>query len=96
MDGKWKLSLTTPMGPGEMTFDLSTGGEGITGTCESQFGSTEVAGTGDGEDVELKTTLTIPQGPLELTFKGKHVGAEYNGDVQLGAFGSGTFTGAPA
>ena len=96
MGGKWKVTFTTPMGPAEMNFDLTAAGDAITGTCETQFGTSDVTGTASGEEVELTTSVTGPQGPIELTFKGQNKGGEYNGDVQLGAFGGAPFTGAPA
>lgn len=97
VDGKYNVTLNSPMGARPATLELTAAGAALSGKWGGQQGSQEFSGGKvDGDNVEWAVTISGPMGQMELKFKGKVEGDNISGDVQFGNFGSGTFSGTRA
>ena len=95
-DGKWNLTINTPMGAQTGTLTLATNGGELTGQMDGNMGSVPIEnGKVDGDKVSWNAKITSPM-PMTLEFEGAVDGDAINGNVKLGAFGSSTFSGARA
>ena len=93
VDGKWNLTINTPMGAQTGAVTLASDGGALTGQMEGQMGTVAIEdGAVDGDAVKWNAKITSPM-PMTLEFDGKVEGDNLNGNVKLGAFGSSTFTG---
>jgi hypothetical protein len=96
VNGKWTLSIKTPMGEQKATLELAQDGAALKGTMAGAMGSVAIEnGSVDGDAVKWNAKVTSPM-PLTLEFAGKLEGANLAGNVKFGAFGSGPFSGTPA
>ncbi|MGF1543622.1 MAG: hypothetical protein ACFB00_03820 [Parvularculaceae bacterium] len=96
VDGKWNMTIKTPMGDQNGTVTLNADGGALTGEMSGSTGTTEIKdGTVDGDKVAWKADITSPM-PMTLEFNGSVDGDAISGDVKLGAFGQSTFSGARA
>lgn len=97
VDGKWNITMNTPMGSRTTSLDLKSDGAALGGTWVGQAGAQEFSGgTVDGDNVAWSVTQSGPMGQMVLAFKGKVDGDNIAGDVQFGSFGGGSFTGTRA
>jgi hypothetical protein len=91
--GIWVLTMQTPQG--EMTMDatFTQDKEAIKVSMMSPMG-TEMKGEGTIKDQELLWTMAIstPNGEFTLVFKAKLDGDTMTGEVQMGDFGTSTFS----
>jgi hypothetical protein len=97
-DGKWEISMNTPMGAQSGTLDLKEEGATLTGTMSAAAApdAMEVTdGTVDGDNLTWKAALTQPM-PITLEFSAKVEGDTISGNVKLGTFGDATFEGKRA
>jgi hypothetical protein len=97
-DGKWEISMNTPMGAQAGTLELKEDGAALTGTMSAAAAPDVMEitdGTVDGDDLTWKAALTQPM-PITLEFKAKVDGDKISGDVKLGTFGDATFEGTRA
>jgi hypothetical protein len=97
-DGKWEISMNTPMGAQSGTLDLKEEGSTVTGTMSAAAapGPIEITdGTADGSNLTWKAALTQPM-PISLEFTATVDGDKISGNVKLGAFGDATFEGTRA
>jgi hypothetical protein len=94
VDGVWKITVNTPMGPQESTLTFSTAGGALSGTQSAPSGeSKEIdAGTVEGDAVSWKASISRPM-PMTLHFSGTVSGDTISGSVKLGMFGSAPFSG---
>jgi len=93
VDGKWNITIKTPMGDqtGELT--LKQDGDTLTGNMSGAMGAINIAnGKVDGDTLTWSANVTSPM-PVALDFTAKIEGDSIGGEVQLGAFGSSTFSG---
>lgn len=96
VNGKWNLVIKTPMGEQKGVLSLAQDGEALKGEMSGAMGSVPIEqGKVEGETLKWNAKVTSPM-PITLEFAGKLDGANLNGTVKLGAFGSSTFTGSPA
>ncbi|MCB2113682.1 MAG: hypothetical protein KDD85_09050 [Parvularculaceae bacterium] len=96
VDGKWNMTINTPMGAQTGVLDLKADGAALTGTMTGNMGSVEIQnGSVDGDAVKWSANVTSPM-PITLEFDGKVDGDNLAGNVKLGAFGSSTFSGTRA
>ncbi len=94
-DGKWDVTMSTPMGPQQMSMDLSTSGSVLSGSVSGAQGSNEFSdGKVDGNSGEWAMDITSPMGPMNLQFSGTVDGDKISGTVKLGSFGDATFEGS--
>ncbi|RZO65304.1 MAG: hypothetical protein EVA70_07600 [Parvularculaceae bacterium] len=92
-DGKWNMTMKTPMGEQNGTLDLKTDGGTLTGEMSGATGTAAVEnGTVDGNALAWSAKITSPM-PMTLEFKGTVDGDTLTGEVKLGAFGNAPFTG---
>jgi hypothetical protein len=94
-DGKWEISMNTPMGAQSATLDLKEEGSVLTGTMSAAAapGPLDVTdGKVDGDNLTWKAALTQPM-PINLEFSAKVDGDKISGNVKLGTFGDATFEG---
>lgn len=96
VNGKWTLTIKTPMGDQTGVLTLAQDGDALTGEMSGASGAAPIEnGKVDGDTLSWHAKVTSPM-PITLEFTGKLDGDNLNGDVKLGAFGMSTFTGAPA
>jgi len=92
-DGNWNLVVVTPMGDRQATLSVKTNGNALTGSQAADGNSTDIFdGTVNGNDVSWKVSITDPM-PMTLEFTGSINGDEISGSVQLGSFGTASFSG---
>jgi hypothetical protein len=91
-DGKWKITINTPMGAQEVTADITTSGDTFTGTTSGRMGEQKVEGKVNGDTLTWSTNITQPM-PMTLEFSATVSGDSMSGNVQLGAFGSAPLSG---
>lgn len=96
IDGKWNVTMQSPMGPRDATAEFTADGATLGGTFGGAAGSVPLTGTVDGDAVTWAATVNGPMGQMELKFDGKVDGDALSGTVAFGAFGSGSFTGTRA
>jgi hypothetical protein len=93
VDGKWNLVVVTPMGERQAALSLKANGSALTGSQAADGNSTEIFdGTVSGDNVSWKVSITDPM-PMTLEFTGAITGNEIAGSVQLGTFGTASFSG---
>ena len=96
VDGKWNITIKTPMGDQNAELTLKQEGDALTGTMSGAMGAVDVAnGKVEGDTLTWSASVTSPM-PVTLDFTGKIEGDAISGDVKLGAFGSSTFSGTAA
>ncbi len=92
-DGDWNLVVSTPMGDRQATLSVKADGTALKGSQGTDGNSTDIFdGTVDGNQVSWKVSITDPM-PMTLAFAGTINGDEISGSVELGAFGSSSFSG---
>ena len=96
IDGKWNLTVNTPMGAQTSTLEVASSGSSLTGTqAGAQGGQAINNGAVNGDEATWSIDITSPM-PMTLTFKGKVAGDSLSGSVTLGPFGDSTFQGERA
>jgi len=90
--GDWDMTVVTPRGDRTSSMIIVQDGEKIKVTMTSSRGESTGEGTVKGGDIEWSVTRTTPQGDMTMTYKGKVNGDSMAGDVQMGDFGSMTWT----
>jgi len=93
VDGKWEITINSPMGAQKAALDLKNEGGALTGTQTAQGSSQALAnGKVDGDNLSWSANITSPM-PMTLEFTGKVEGDKLSGSVKAGAFGSFPFSG---
>ncbi len=92
IDGAWKTTLTTPMGPQESTAYFETDGSVLRGKMVAADGTMAFTGTVSGADLHFKLAVEKPM-KLTLTYDIQVEGDKLTGTVKLGMFGSGKLSG---
>ena len=96
VDGKYNITINSPMGAQKATLELKADGATLTGTQAAAQGSMAIAnGKVDGNNVSWEVSITSPM-PMTLTFSGTIDGDKISGNVKAGAFGSFPFSGERA
>jgi hypothetical protein len=97
-DGKWEISMNTPMGAQSGTLDLKEEGTTLTGTMSAAAAPAPMEvtdGTVDGNNLTWTAALTQPM-PITLEFTATVDGDKISGNVKLGTFGDASFEGSRA
>ena len=91
IDGDWKMVMSTPMGPQEMTGHFETDGQSVTGYLSSPQGQQSFTGTVEGNRVKFDLKV---EKPMKITLKYDIVveGDRLTGKVKMGIFGSAKLT----
>ena len=88
VDGSWALTFDTPMGSLDASATFKTAGEELSGTMESQAGSTSFKGTVKGNSLQFVMNVSTPNGDMSIQMNG-----EVDGDTIKGTFDFGQGTG---
>lgn len=86
-DGTWKITISTPMGPQEVTAVITTQGDTFTGKTQGPMGDQEITGKVAGDTLTWSADITKPM-PLKLEFDVKVDGDTMAGNAKLGPFGN--------
>jgi hypothetical protein len=93
VDGSWNLVVSTPMGDRQANLSVKAEGSALKGTQAADGNSTEIFdGTVNGNEASWKVSITDPM-PMTLEFTGTINGDKISGSVQLGTFGTSSFSG---
>jgi hypothetical protein len=92
VDGSWMLTFETPMGSLDASATFKTEGSALTGTMESQAGSTSFKGTVKGNAFEFVMNVSTPNGDMSIQMNGEVEGDAIKGTFDFGQ-GTGTWTG---
>lgn len=96
VNGKWNVTIKTPMGEQKALVELAEAGGALTGKMSGAMGAIDIEnGKVDGDTLKWNAKVTSPM-PITLEFSGKQEGGNLNGTVKFGAFGSGPFSGTSA
>lgn len=96
VDGKWEITINSPMGAQKATLDLKAEGATLSGSQTAMQGTQPVTnGKIDGNKVTWSASITSPM-PMTLEFSGTLEGDKLSGSVKAGAFGSFPFSGGRA
>ena len=91
--GKWNISMDTPIGRQQFTWDLQPAGSSWKGTMVSQGGPSELTDIRvDGGSVDCRTQVNSPMGAIALAFTGSVSGDQISGTCKT-LFGDQKFTG---
>ncbi len=97
IDGVWNVQMQTPRGTNPATLTFATSGAELSGSWASQMGSQQFSGGSvDGGKVNWSVKMQGPMGEINLVFAGQVEENAIQGTVQLGNFGSGSFSGTRA
>lgn len=96
IDGKWEITINSPMGAQKATLDLKAEGATLSGS-QTAMGGTQAVTNGkiDGNNLSWSGSITSPM-PMTLEFNGTVDGDKLSGSVKAGAFGSFPFSGGRA
>lgn len=94
-DGKWNITLNTPMGARSSELTVKTSGATFTGTAAMEGQNLEIAGKVEGDTLIWSMNITQPM-PIALEFTAKIAGDDLSGSAKAGAFGSFPLTGKRA
>lgn len=97
-DGKWQLTINTPLGAQQSTLTVSSQDCGVlTGTQSAGSGDERPIEDGriSGDTISWKASITKPM-PMTLEFSATVEGDSMTGTVKLGMFGSQGFHGVRA
>ncbi|MGE3143421.1 MAG: hypothetical protein AB7L65_08875 [Hyphomonadaceae bacterium] len=86
-DGKWNVTVNSPMGALQSDLTIKTSGDAFAGRMEGKLGAQDISGKVDGDSLTWAAAITQPM-PLNLEFNVKTAGDEMSGSVKAGSFGS--------
>ena len=93
VEGTWAVTLNTPRGTQEGTLELSVDGSSLSGMWDGPHGSQPFSGgTVKGASVSWRVAMSGPAVEMSLVFSGAVDGEEMSGSVEIGSFGSRSFT----
>ena len=93
VSGVWLVTMQTPQGEMTQEATFTQDKEALKVSMTSPMG-TDMKGEGTikGQDLQWTLTVSTPNGDFALGFKAKVDGDSMSGDIQMGDFGSSTFT----
>jgi hypothetical protein len=95
VDGKWKVTVKTPMGDQDVTLDFTASGSTLTGTMSNGSGTVPIEdGKVDGNNVSWRARITVPL-PLTVDCTGTVEGDTISGTANT-SFGGSPFSGKRA
>lgn len=94
IDGRWTVTVSSPMGPLESELEVTSNGGTLTGTQKASGDERQIYnGTANGNEVSWSVDISQPI-PATLTFTGSVEGDTLQGSVQAGMFGAFPFSGS--
>jgi carbon-monoxide dehydrogenase large subunit len=95
IDGDWKMVMSSPMGPQEMTGHFETDGQLLSGYLSSPEGQQTFTGTVEGNRVKFDLKVVKPM-KITLKYDIAVEGDKLTGKVKMGIFGTAKLTGERA
>jgi hypothetical protein len=92
VSGTWDLSVETPQGAMALTSTFKQDGEKLTGMQSSQMGDMPLEGTIKGADIAFAIVIDMQGQQMTISYTGKVDGDTMSGTIELGSFGSATWT----
>lgn len=92
IDGTWDAVLDSPMGARHARLRLESDGDRLSGELVEASSAMNVAGTIDGEMLELVAAPASPSGLVRIMLFGRVTGSHISGDVEFGDRGLGTWS----
>jgi hypothetical protein len=92
--GTWTLTVETPGGTRQSTFEFRQDGKNLTGTMHSRMGDTPLTGSINGDDVSFSVTRERDGQQVRIDYSAKVEGAKMTGTVKFGDNGDIPFTAA--
>lgn len=94
LTGEWVLTVALTNGSGSRAVEFVQDGNELTGTIASSMASGDLTGTIDGDQVNFSVVLAMETQLFEVRYSATwRDGMLVDGTVDLGDYGSGTFTG---
>jgi hypothetical protein len=90
--GAWDLAIETPQGTRAVISTFKQDGEKLTGTQAGEMGETPLQGTIKGADIAFAIVIDMQGQQMTIAYTGKVDGEAMSGTVELGGFGSATWT----
>lgn len=96
-DGKWQLTINTPLGAQQSVLNISTSGASLSGTQSAASGDEKPIEEGkiSGDQISWKASISKPMA-MTLEFSATVQGDSMTGSVKLGMFGTQSFRGVRA
>ncbi len=93
VDGKWEITINSPMGAQKAVLDIKADGPALSGTQTAMSSTQPIAnGKVEGNALSWSAQITNPM-PMTLEFSGTVDGDKLAGSVKAGSFGSFPFSG---
>ena len=92
IDGTWDAVLDSPMGARHAQLRLVSDGARLSGELVEASSAMTVAGTIDGETLELVAAPASPSGLVRIMLSGRVTGSHISGDAEFGDRGLGTWS----
>lgn len=94
LSGDWVLTVETPNGTGTRNVTFEQEGGALSGTISSSMATGPLVGSIVGDQVSFVATVSMSSGAFEIVYEATlRDGRLVDGIVDLGDYGSGTFTG---
>ena len=92
MTGTWNVTIQYKVGTGHQKLLLAQEGTAVTGKQAGEIFNADLKGHVQGDHVELRSSMYTNGQDVPFTFTGTVSGSNYSGDVNLGEYGTATFT----
>lgn len=93
LSGMWELTIVTDQGDQVVTIDIVQDGEDLTATGDAgEFGTIEMSGKLDGDNVRFQWELDLQGTPLDIVFTGVLADGTISGTADFGGMGQGDWT----
>ena len=86
------MHVRSPMGDVDATVELRRNGDALSGEISAMDRTAAVEGRVEGDGVEFEGTVRVRMMRVRFQFTGRLQGDEMSGEVEVGAFGRGTWT----
>jgi hypothetical protein len=91
--GDWEFTVESPNGKATPSASFKQDGEKLTGTYKGRFGESALTGTIQGNAIKFTTTLSTPNGDVQIDYSGTVDGDTMKGTVEFASMGQAPFTG---
>lgn len=97
VDGKYDVTMNTPMGAQKATMEFTTDGTKLSGRMSSMMGAVEFDdGVVDGNNLTWVANAKTPMGDMAVECNAVVDGDTLTGEAKTGSFGSASFSGTRA
>lgn len=94
VDGKYDITMNTPMGAQKATVEFTTDGTKLSGRMSSMMGAIEFDnGVIDGNNLTWVANAKTPMGDMDVQCSAVVDGDSLSGEAKMGSFGSASFNG---